>query len=133
MKNHHNTNDDYEIINGRKILKDGRTYRARMTMMDSAMPHRPSFARVTDGTGDPMGLHRPGWRVPAQDARPLVGHVVTDAVANARRQYVTDLENAWRTPPNGWSAPPSGSFGGDPPIVRSRLSGAARSGDRQGQ
>jgi hypothetical protein len=128
MRKHiHTNNDDFDE---KGLLKDGHTYRAKLTMMDglSARDRRIAAAidarhnarnqmRVTDATGDPMGLHRPGWRVPAQDARPLADHVVTDAVANARRQYVTDLENAWRTPPNGWSTPPSGSFGDDPSIV----------------
>jgi hypothetical protein len=124
MRKHiHTNNNDFDE---KGLLKDGHTYRAKLTMMDnlSARDRRIAAAidarynarnqmRVTDATGDPMGLHRPGWRVPAQDSRPLAGHVVTDAVANARRQYVADLENAWRTP----SAPPSGSFGGDPSIV----------------
>jgi hypothetical protein len=105
MKHHHINNDDYEIVNGRKVLKDGRVYRAKMTLMDSGhrVSHRPVFARVTDATGDPLGLHKPGWRVPAQDARdPLARHVVTDAarqaVLDARQHYLTRAYNgvaAW--------------------------------------
>jgi hypothetical protein len=106
MKHHHINNDDYEIVNGRKVLKDGRVYRAKMTLMDSGhrVSHRPVFARVTDATGDPLGLHKPGWRVPAQDARdPLARHVVTDAarqaVLDARQHYLDELTSAWKHPP----------------------------------
>jgi hypothetical protein len=68
-------------------------------MMDAApgSPRRPSFVRVTDGTGNPMGLHRPGWRIPAQDAR---DRGVTDAgqhaIAVARQRYQDELTSAWR-------------------------------------
>jgi hypothetical protein len=77
-----------------------------MTLMDSGhrVSHRPVFARVTDATGDPLGLHKPGWRVPAQDARdPLARHVVTDAarqaVLDARQHYLDELTSAWKHPP----------------------------------
>jgi hypothetical protein len=34
-------------------------YRVPMHMRDGLAP------TVTDGTGDPLGLHRPGWRIPS--------------------------------------------------------------------
>jgi hypothetical protein len=100
MRHKHFDDDNFDR-NG--LLKDGHSYRARMTMMDSAMPHRPNFARITDGTGNRMGLHRPGWRVPAQDARdPLTSRGVTDAgrqaVADARQRYNDELTSAWKHP-----------------------------------
>jgi hypothetical protein len=47
MRHKHFDDDNFDR-NGR--LKDGHSYRARMTMMDAApgSPHRSSFVRVTD-------------------------------------------------------------------------------------
>jgi hypothetical protein len=75
----YNDDSDFEIINGKKCLRDGHRYRAGpITMMDSlprdgygpvritdgsgdASPHLP---RVHDGTGDSgLAMHRPGFRV----------------------------------------------------------------------
>jgi hypothetical protein len=73
-------------------------------MMDSAMPRHPDLGRVSTIDGDPMSLHRPGWRVPARDTRdPLPRHVLTDAdrqaVIDARQNYLDELASAWKHPP----------------------------------
>jgi hypothetical protein len=86
MRHKHFDDDNFDR-NG--LLKDGHAYHARMTMMDSAMSHRPGFARITDATDDPMGLHRPGYRVFD------VGDV-GDVKAEARRRYERELCDAWR-------------------------------------
>lgn len=74
-----NDHDDFTIINGQKVLKDGRTLKVRMTAMD----HQTS--------ADDLRFHRPG------------AHVTADAKANEARQstydaYVKDLGEAWRSP-----------------------------------
>lgn len=85
--------DDYEIIDGQKVLKDGRTLRVRMT--DSQR------VRITDGRGDSRlaTLSRPGFRVAdggtekqywARDAQVVARQAAYDA-------YVQDLCNAYRT------------------------------------
>jgi hypothetical protein len=49
----------FEVVNGKKILRDGRKYRVPTKLMDGAN-QRP---RVTDATGDSgLGLHKPGFR-----------------------------------------------------------------------
>jgi hypothetical protein len=75
-----NDDDDFTIVNGQKVLKDGRTLKVRMTAMD--------HQTVTDE----IRFHRPG------------AHLTTDAAAIDRRQssydsYLADLNNGWRNPP----------------------------------
>jgi hypothetical protein len=67
------------------------------------MPRRPNIGRVSTLDGDPMSLHRPGWRVPARDTcDPLPRHVVTDAdrqaVIDSRQNYLDELASAWKHP-----------------------------------
>jgi hypothetical protein len=101
QKQYHNADDDFEIVRGKKVLKDGRIFRTKMTAMDNAMSHRP-IARVTTADGDPLSMHRPGWRLAAtHEARdPLARHVVTDAdrqaIIDARQQYEDELTSAWQ-------------------------------------
>jgi hypothetical protein len=47
--------DDEAFENG--VLRDGARRRVPLQMLDSRAP------LVTDGTSDPLGLHRPGWRI----------------------------------------------------------------------
>jgi hypothetical protein len=69
--------DDFEIINGHRVLREGRSYRAGLTFMDAqtirdggAHRMRP-VTRVVAADGDPLSMHRPGWRVAAtHDADP---------------------------------------------------------------
>jgi hypothetical protein len=39
------------------VLRDRARYHVPMQMRDSQAP------LITDGTSDPLGLHRPGWRI----------------------------------------------------------------------
>ena len=62
MRNHQSTTDDdpYEIINGKKVLKDGA--RVHVTLMDAERARRR--ARLTDAAGrsDPLASpHRRCW------------------------------------------------------------------------
>jgi hypothetical protein len=102
FSNHTNDDGDFDE---RDLLKDGRVYRPAggLMMMDSAMPRRPNVGRVSTLDGDPMSLHRPGWRVPARDTcDPLPRHVVTDAdrqaIIDARQNYLNELTSAWKHP-----------------------------------
>jgi hypothetical protein len=49
--------DDETFENG--VLRDRARCHVPMHMRDSQAP------MITDGTGDPLGLHRPGWRIAA--------------------------------------------------------------------
>jgi hypothetical protein len=65
-----------------------------MMMRDSMTPPLHSeYARkkllVTDGTSDPFGLHRPGYRFPVHPP-------ANDAREEAYRDYQDDLTNAWK-------------------------------------
>jgi hypothetical protein len=94
-----NDDADFEIIAGRKCLRDGKRYRSGgLTMMDSSttmdgyqrmLDGRP--ARITGGSGDPLGCHKPGWRVFDFDDA-----AANDAKAEARRRYEQELCDAWR-------------------------------------
>jgi hypothetical protein len=110
MKRYRTTNNhDRNPFDRNGLLRPGRSYRTSMRFMDSAMPRdlrQPSHRPLIVDAGN-----KPGWRIPAQDARPLIGRVVTDAGNRAARQaaydtYHTTLENAWRG-----NADPG--FGGD--------------------
>jgi hypothetical protein len=102
--------DDFETIHGHRVLRDGRSYRARLNFMDAqtirdAGIHRQRpVTRVVAADGDPLSMHRPGWRVAAtHDASdPLPRYGVTDAdrkaVADSRAEYLRNLQDAWKTP-----------------------------------
>jgi hypothetical protein len=47
--------DDDAFENG--VLRDHAGHQLRMHIRDGQSP------MITDGTGDPLGLHRPGWRI----------------------------------------------------------------------
>jgi hypothetical protein len=53
--------DDDAFENG--VLRDRARYHVPMHMRDSQAP------MITDGTGDPLGLHRRGWRRPHRRRR----------------------------------------------------------------
>jgi hypothetical protein len=65
MSNHQSTTDDdaYDIINGKKVLKDGA--RVHVTLMDAERARRR--ARLTDAAGrsDPLAFSKPGYRLTA--------------------------------------------------------------------
>src|SRR6266481_1229863 len=67
MKRYQHDDDDD------RILADGEVLRVPMMLMDSMDPIQKGVAqsslRVTDGQGGTQGLHRPGFRLAASDAR----------------------------------------------------------------
>ncbi len=91
-------------IGDEDILQDGETMRVPMQMMDAAAsPPRRSRSnptQVTDGTGDPLALHRPGPRIASG------GNEVVQLMREARRDwrdaayatYERELRSAWRGP-----------------------------------
>ena len=93
--------DAFEIIDGKKVLKDGGRLTVKTTMRDSQ-------ERITDAAGkDGHGLHRPGFRLLADDVGPV-------AKAIARDEYEEEITNAWRNPPTGaGSSGPRGQRSGD--------------------
>src|SRR5215470_6226621 len=64
MRRHRHRDDDDDIV------PDGGTIRVPMFAMDSVQRSvARSSVRVTDGSGGTTGLHRPGFRIAANDAR----------------------------------------------------------------
>jgi hypothetical protein len=53
---------------------------------------------ITDGTDDPFGLHRPGWRIASggseRDVRVRDGQ--RKAIEDAHAEYLDRLTNAWK-------------------------------------
>jgi|HubBroStandDraft_6_1064221.scaffolds.fasta_scaffold1232364_2 hypothetical protein len=54
MTRYLNDDTDFETINNKKVLKDGRRYRAKMVLMDAA-PDNQRRSRIVDAAqpGDP--------------------------------------------------------------------------------
>lgn len=62
--------DDFEIIKGVRVLKDKRSITVGLAMMDSMDSMQRAIAnngnrksRITDGSSDPLALHKPGHRM----------------------------------------------------------------------
>jgi DnaJ-class molecular chaperone len=96
MRQHtyHREEADADAFDEKGILKDGKTVRTSLFMMDGLSPvqravAQSSAARVTDGEGGTQGLSRPGFRIADADA-PLRAR---DA---ARADYERELTRAWR-------------------------------------
>jgi hypothetical protein len=81
--------DDDAFENG--VLRDGARYRVHMR--DSQAPI------ITDGTSDPLGLHRPGWRIASggdeRDAR--LRDSQRKLIEEAHAEYLDRLTNAWKS------------------------------------
>jgi hypothetical protein len=102
--------EDYDDAFENGILKDGARVRVPLQMRDSARPtERPltptemhdamvchhQNALVTDGTGNPWGLSRPGWRIPVdRSVRDHQRQVLQDAY----EEYERGLREAYKTP-----------------------------------
>jgi len=89
MRNHHSTTDDdaYEIIDGKKVLKDGA--RVHVTLMDAERARRRVCLSDAAGRSDDLAFSRPGYRL------------TTDANAYDERQrcydeYIAEKQNEWR-------------------------------------
>jgi hypothetical protein len=82
--------DDDAFENG--VLRDGARHRVGLHMRDGQSP------MITDGTGDPLGLHRPGWRIASgggeRDAR--LRDSQRKLIEEAHDEYLDDLTNAWK-------------------------------------
>src|SRR5580658_1684162 len=95
-----NDEDDDDAFDENGTLKDGRTYRVPLRMMDATdrvwisqmeteILRRRTNKKLHDGRGGPVG-HRPGFVV------------ADDAADNRQRRdaytvYVHDLQDAWRS------------------------------------
>ena len=91
MRQHRRLEDDDDSpFDKRGVLKDGRSIRTPMYLMDATQRGvREHFQQVTDGSGDSAGLHRPGPRYIADAA-------MRDAKQAAYDAYLHDVTNAWR-------------------------------------
>ncbi len=82
--------DDETFENG--VLRDRARFRVPLHMRDSQPP------LITDGTGDPLALHRPGWRIASgggeRDAR--LRESERRAIEEAQAEYHDRLTNAWK-------------------------------------
>jgi hypothetical protein len=82
--------DDDAFENG--VLRDGARHHVRMHMRDG----QPLM--ITDGTGDPLCLHRPGWRIASgggeRDAQ--LRDSQRKLIEEAHAEYLDRLTNAWK-------------------------------------
>ena len=82
--------DDEAFENG--VLRDGARHHVPIQMRDSLAP------MITDGTDDPLGLHRPGWRIASgggeRDAR--LRDSQRKLIEEAHAEYLDRLTNAWK-------------------------------------
>jgi hypothetical protein len=82
--------DDDAFENG--VLRDRARHRVPMQMRDS---HGPM---ITDGTGDPLGLHRPGLRIPSggseRDVR--IRDNQRKLIEEVYDEYIDSVSNAWK-------------------------------------
>ena len=87
-----NYDDDYDDTFENGVMRDGARHRVPMHMRDSQAP------MITDGTGDPLGLHRPGWRIPTGGSERDVA--LRDSqrrlIEEAHAEYLDRLTNMWK-------------------------------------
>ena len=85
--------DDDAFENG--VLRDRARYHVPMQMRDSQAP------LITDGTGDPLGLHRPGWRIASggDERDVLLRDSQRKLAEEAHAEYLDRLTNAWKGNP----------------------------------
>jgi hypothetical protein len=84
------THDDDAFENG--VMRDGARHRVPMQMRDSRAP------MITDGTGDPLALHRPGWRIASggDDRDVRLRDSQRKSIEDAHYEYLDRLTNAWK-------------------------------------
>jgi hypothetical protein len=95
--------DDFEVVDGTEVLKDGRSIRVPLFQMDAAVDDSQRSVMLDTiererarrfGLRDAADLRKPGFRYNTSDA-------ARDARQEARERYLDELENAWRAPPVG--------------------------------
>jgi hypothetical protein len=95
--------DDFEVVDGTEVLKNGRSIRVPLFQMDAAVDDLQRSVMLDTiererarrfGLRDAADLRRPGFRYNTSDA-------ARDARQEARERYLDELENAWRAPPVG--------------------------------
>jgi hypothetical protein len=89
--------DNFEIINGKKCLRDGGRLRVRTAFMDSVQRSvRQAFGdqrpRIVDSDGGTLGLHKPGHRF-ANDAAAIKA---VHAVKDAYDEYESWVTSQWQ-------------------------------------
>ena len=87
-----NQYDDVDEAFENGVLRDGARHRVPMQMRDSIAP------MITDGTNDPLGLHRPGWRIPSggSESDVLLRDSQRKLIEQAHAEYLDHLANAWK-------------------------------------
>jgi hypothetical protein len=96
-----NDDEDFEYINGQRCVKDGRAVSVRMALMDSMQRDVQASAtptRITDGTSNPHGLNKPGYRVERGGTADDL--FIRDQERQKRKsiydQYDADKANEWK-------------------------------------
>jgi hypothetical protein len=81
--------DDDAFENG--VLRDRALYRVPMHMRDGQ-------SMITDGTDDPLGLHRPGWRIATggDERGARLRDSQSKLIEEAHAEYLDRLTNAWK-------------------------------------
>ena len=105
MKRYLNPESDFEIIDGKKCLKDGRVLRVHQIMMDSA---NTKTIRISDGSGSALFLCRPGWRM-VTDQR--VRQSIAEERLLDRLAYLDSKDAELKNTSPGWAGNPPTGFG----------------------
>ena len=82
--------EDDAFENG--VMRDGARHRVPLQMRDGQAP------MITDGSGDPLASHRPGWRIASGGSERHV-RLRDDQrrqIEEAHAEYVDHLTNAWK-------------------------------------
>lgn len=76
------------------------TYCAAVHAIHMHMRHSRA-PMITDGTGDALGLHRPGWRIALGGSQRdvLLRDSQRKTIEDAHAEYLDRLTNAWRAEP----------------------------------
>src|SRR5271156_4353999 len=96
QRHNDDSDNDFQMVNGRPVLKDGGRYRVPLKMLDSAQRQiRQHFTRglLHDGLCGPVGF-RPGFVI-------LDDAALRDAREQTRARYIEEMTGAY----NASSAP----------------------------
>jgi hypothetical protein len=83
--------NERDAVDCNGVLRSGFSLRVPTMMRDAALSGTRQVVgnnRITDGTDNPLGLHKPGFRIPVVNDR--------RAVRDAYAKYETSLVNAYR-------------------------------------